>query len=303
MSKNIQIIDRATGEITVEKVYGKKALAFLYSDTFFSKIFLVLLSKLPFFSRFYGFLQKRKFSKKKILPFIRQYDVKAEEFEKKIEEYKSFNDFFIRKLKKKARHIAEGEDVAVLPADGRYMVFQNINLSDGFYVKGAKFDLYSFLQDKSLAAKYHKGSMVIARLCPTDYHRFHFPFDCFAAQPRRINGYLYSVNPLAVRKNINIFSENKRVITLLETDNFADVLYIEVGATNVGSICMSFIPNTRNKKGEEKGYFALGGSSIVLLFEENKIKFDKDLIINSEKRIETKANFGQSLGISQDGLI
>ena len=293
---NIQIIDRATNQKTCEKVYGGKALAFLYKDSIFSKILLILISKLPFFSLFYGFLQKRKLSKKKIKPFIKHYHVNAEEFEKKVDDFTSFNDFFIRRLKKDARPICKEKNVAVMPSDARYMVFQDINLSDGFYVKGQTFDLMSLLQDEKLAYKYKDGSMVIARLCPADYHRFHFPIDCVAHNSQLINGYLYSVNPIAIKKNIKIFSENKRMITFLESEKFGDVLYIEVGATNVGNIKQSFIPQKEYKKGDEKGYFEIGGSTVILLFEKNKIEFDADLIVNSQNKIETKSYIGRSLG-------
>lgn len=296
--KNIQIIDRKTGKETFEKVLGEKALAFLYKDFFLSKIFLFLICKNIFFSKFYGFLQRRKFSKKKIKPFLREYEINIDEIEKNIESFSSFNDFFIRKLKPEFRPISSGESIAVLPADARYMVFQDIHISDGFYVKGKVFDLKTFLQDDNLAKRYSSGSMVIARLCPTDYHRFHFPFDCFASNTRLINGYLYSVNPIAIRKNIDIFSQNKRMITPLYSEKFKEVLFIEIGATNVGTIHQTYSPENFYKKGDEKGYFSFGGSTIILLFEKNTICFAKDMILNSKNKIETKANFGEVLGVS-----
>lgn len=294
---NLEIIDRSSCQLIVEKVYGKKALDFFYGNSFFSKFFLSILIKFKFFSAFYGFLQKSRFSRKKISAFIQHYEVKVEELEKKPEEYHSFNDFFIRKLKAGCRQIDQRKNVAILPADARYMVFQDLSLTSGFYVKGEKFDLSSFLQNELLAKQYAHGSMVIARLCPVDYHRFHFPFECMASDSRLINGYLYSVNPIALRKNISVFSQNKRVITTLSSKFFGEVLFIEVGAANVGTINQTFIPQKNYKKGEEKGYFSFGGSSIVLLFEKNRILFDEDLLKNSEKKIETKALFGQSLGM------
>lgn len=294
----IQIIDRKTGKVSFEKVFGEKALAFLYKDFFLSKVFLFLICKNSFFSRFYGFLQSRNFSKKHIDHFIKEYNINTDEIEKNIKDFSSFNDFFIRKLKPDFRPIATGENISVLPADARYMVFQDINISDGFYVKGKIFDLKSFLQDENLARRYSSGSMVIARLSPTDYHRFHFPFDCFASAPKLINGYLYSVNPIAIRKNIDIFSQNKRMITRLYSEKFKEVLFIEIGATNVGSIHQTFQEETFYKKGDEKGYFSFGGSTIILLFEKNTIRFADDILKNSTNKIETKANFGELLGFS-----
>ena len=141
--------------------------------------------------------------------------------------------------------------------------------------------------------------MAIARLCPSDYHRFHFPCDGIPAKPRLINGLLYSVNPIALKKNVSILSENKRMITEIETDHFGTVLYIEIGATSVGSIRQTYTPDLKVKKGDEKGYFEFGGSCIALLFEKGRVTFDADLTANTQKGIETKANFGETLGTAQ----
>ena len=137
---------------------------------------------------------------------------------------------------------------------------------------------------------------MIARLCPTDYHRFHFSFNCIPDAPRLINGPLYSVNPIALKRNIQILSENKRVITVLNTKNFGSVLSVEVGATYVGSINQTFAPREHYAKGDEKGYFSFGGSTLVLLFEPGRIQFDQDLIDASKRKIEVRGLFGQSLG-------
>ncbi len=294
--QQITIIDRFTQEKEIEKIYGQSFLFFLYADNIFSKIVRAIFSKIPFFSRFYGNLQQSKRSKKKILPFIKKYNVNTLEFYDKVESFNSFNDFFIRKLKPDVRPLSSNPQIAVLPVDGRYMVFQNIQTVDGFYVKGEKFSLEEFLQDKILAEKYREGSMMIGRLAPVDYHRFHFPVDCIPQKPKLINGYLYSVNPIALKTNINIFSQNKRMLTVLDTKNFGEILYIEVGASNVGTIIQTFFAETEYKKGDEKGYFSFGGSSVVLLFEKDKIRFDEDLIKNSENKIETKTTYGGSLG-------
>lgn len=291
----IRCVDRATGLIFEEKVYGHRPLSLLYGDGTVSKILyytmLPLLARLPFFSQFYGFLQHRPSSRKKIQPFIETYGIDASEFE--TSEFHSFNDFFIRKLKPSARPIDSRPKVATLPADGRYLAFP---FFDRFFVKGQEFSLAEFLQNSAYARAYEQGSMLIARLCPTDYHRFHFPCDGFAEPPRLINGPLYSVNPIALKKRIAILSENKRVVTEIDTPHFGTILYVEVGATAVGTIRQTFTPNSQVQKGEEKGYFEFGGSCLVLLFEKNKIVFDADLVANTRKGFETYAKFGQSMG-------
>lgn len=295
----VQYIDRATGRIEIEKIYGHKALSLLYGDSFASQIFsfllLPLFSRIPWVSKFYGWLQKRRSSAKRIAPFIQAYGVDTSEFEEA--QFASFNDFFIRKLKKSARLIDSDPKRAVLPADGRYLVFPDLPNVKRFYMKEQPFDLATFLQNEAYSRRFAEGSMVIARLCPTDYHRFHFPVDGTPGIATAIPGPLFSVNPVALRKRLSILWENKRMITEIETERFGTVLYVEIGATCVGTICQTYTPDQRVRKGDEKGYFSFGGSCLALLFERGRIQFDADFVANSEKGLETKANMGQSLGL------
>lgn len=291
-------IDRKTKKREVEEIYGRWALSLLYGSTFasrvFSFLFLPLIAHVPLFSKFYGRLQKRKKSAEKIAPFIKTYKIDASEFQEK--SFASFNDFFIRKLKPNVRPITDDVKRAALPADGRYLVFPDLRNVETFYVKGQQFNLEAFLQSPSYARRYSDGAMMIARLCPTDYHRFHFPTDGTPLQAVPIQGPLFSVNPIALTKRLSILWENKRMLTEIETPNFGTLLYVEVGATCVGSIRQTYRPNHPVKKGDEKGYFEFGGSCLVLLFERGRIEFDEDLAQNSKKGLETKAHFGDSLG-------
>ncbi len=290
----IAYIDRKTGQRRIEKVYGHKSLCLLYGDGFFRRLFsaflLPLLAHLPFFSRFYGYLQKRPSSAKKIAPFIKAYEIDESEFTET--QFRSFNDFFIRKLKAERRAVAADPTILAMPADGRYLVYPHF---DHFVIKGRPFSLATFLDAPALARRYAEGSLVIIRLCPTDYHRFHFPCDGTPSRARLINGPLYSVNPMALKKRWTIFSENKRMITEIETKRFGTFLYIEIGATSVGSIHQTYAPDQPVRKGDEKGYFEFGGSCIALLFEKGAIAFDDDLIANTQQGLETRANFGESL--------
>jgi phosphatidylserine decarboxylase len=298
----IRIINRETQEVEVEQVYGEKVIRFLYGQDFCSRVFgsplLLLLSRIAFFSYLYGLWQKMPWTAKKIMPFIQKFHVDPTEFALPVEEFTSFNDFFIRKLKKEARPLAQGEDRAIIPADGRYLCYQNIEKIDGFVVKGKKFSLEELLQSEVLAASYRQGTMVMARLCPTDYHRYHFPCDGVAGNTHRIPGALFSVNPLAVKQNVQIFTENKRTLCLLETAQFGKVAYIEVGATFVGSINQTYRAHSPVKKGDEKGFFSFGGSSLILLFEPDRLILDEDLAAAGMQQVETKCLMGQSLGIS-----
>ncbi len=297
----ITYYDRQTQKEVREKVYGLFFLKLLYGKNLLyralSFVFLPLFSKVPLLSHLYGAFQKSRLSRSKVKPFIKAFDVDASEFLEPVESYRSFNDFFIRRLKPQVRPIVPGEEHAVLPADARYLVFPRIDTADGFWVKGKKFSLEALLQDRKLAGRYEAGAMVIARLCPVDYHRFHFPLACVPGAARLINGPLYSVNPMALRRNIEILSENKRMVTELQTKHFGRVLFIEVGATYVGSIHQTYTPHVAHAKGEEKGYFSFGGSCLILLFEPETIVFDRDLIEVSSRKREVRALLGQSLGV------
>lgn len=295
----IHYIDRQTRTEKAELVYRRALIEAFYGKRWWSKLLSFLLyplANIAFFSRLYGARQKSKRSQKKIAPFIEAFHIDTSEFLEPPSSFQSFNDFFIRKLKPSARPIASGNDVAVLPADGRYLVYENIHAEDGFLVKGHKFSLEELVHNATLAHKYTQGSMVIARLAPVDYHRFHFPVNCKPEAPKEIKGPLFSVNPLALKDNIHILSRNKRVITECHTKNFGTILYIEVGATFVGTVHQSFVPGEFYAKGDEKGYFSFGGSSLILLFEPFRIQFDQDLLDASRRKIETLSHFGQSLG-------
>jgi len=237
-------------------------------------------------------------TKAKIKPFLNEYHVNSSEFLKSVEQFASFNDFFIRKLKPEVRPLAPSS--AIIPADGRYWFYPDVSTANDFIVKGKKFDLAKLLRSDALAEQYRKGSMVMARLCPSDYHRFHFPCDGTASESTLINGCLYSVNPYAIKQNIDIFTENKRTLCRFQTEKFGQVLYLDIGATNVGSIHQTYQLNQFQQKGAEKGYFSFGGSALILLFEPNRILFDHDLVEATQKGFEIRCLFGQSLGTCPD---
>ena len=296
----IYFIDRVTKKVCREDIYGRWALSLLYGNSFlarlFSFFFLPLIARLPICSRLYGNQQKKVLSKRKIAPFIKAYHINPSEFVDPIESFQSFNDFFIRKLKAKSRPIDPRRDVAIMPSDGRYLVIPKLSSAEHFYVKGQRFNLDSFLRDSFLAERFRNGAMLIARLNPTDYHRFHFPVDGIARPYRTLPGPLFSVTPIALARRFSILWENKRMITEIDSKQFGSVLMVEIGATCVGTIHQTYVPDQKISKGEEKGYFSFGGSCIVLLFEKGRIVFDEDLILNSASGLETKGLFGTSLG-------
>lgn len=305
----IVYVDRSTGQEKCEKVYGKKALQFLYGDEFLSRLIgaplLHLSARIPFFSALYGWWQKRGWSRKKIAPFIKNFEVDATEFLDPPETYLSFNDFFIRKLKPEARPIAAGDNAAIIPADGRYLFYPDLTNADGFRIKGEKFSLHTLLEDENLSREYEHGTLIIGRLCPSDYHRFHFPCDCVPTETRTINGWLFSVNPWALKKalarDVDVFTQNKRSVCILHSEAFGKVLYLEIGATAVGTIHETYSPYLPQRKGSEKGYFSFGASALVLLFPPGSLQLAEDLL-QYPRHQEILCKMGQILGYRKNRI-
>ena len=295
--KKIEYIERKTGEIKVEKVPGEKYLKFLYYNPL-GELPLNLVVKKKFLTEYYGKKMDKPESVKKIPSFIEQADINIAEAKKRVEEFKSFNDFFYRELKEGARTVDYRENVLASPADGKILAFENLDIEKEFYIKGDKFTLEEFFADKKLANKYKNGVFMIIRLAPIDYHRFHFPADGEISESKLIDGVYYSVSTYAIKKNFRILCENKREYSILKTKKFGDIAMFEVGATMVGGIKQSYKSNSYVKKGEEKGYFYFGGSTCVLVFERGKVKIDEDLLENTKKGIETKVYMGEKIGIS-----
>ncbi|WP_438479777.1 archaetidylserine decarboxylase [Oleiharenicola lentus] len=294
-SEPIRYFNRAKQVVETEQVYGEKWLRWTYENAV-GQFSLWALVKRAWVSRYYGWKMSNSASMRKVLPFVIDYNLNEDEFAKKPISFKNFNEFFFRALKPGARPIAPGERVAALPADGRHLAFQDVEAADSFYAKGQTFSLEKFLGSEALAKEFAGGSLLISRLCPVDYHRFHFPVAGIAGEPRLINGALFSVSPIALRRNLGYLWENKRMVTIVESPVFGKVAVCEIGATMVGTIFQSFIPGRAVAKGEEKGFFKFGGSCVVTIFEKGRIKLDADLVSQSANGLEVYAKMGERLG-------
>ena len=291
----IRYFNRRTGQIETEEVYGEGFLRWTYGSPL-GRLALHALAKRSLFSRWYGWRMNRAASRKKIRPFIETFAVDTDEFAAAPESFRNFNEFFFRQLKPEARPICSDPSAAVFPADGRHLGFLDVSRMEGIFVKGQVFDLAALLQSAELAARFREGSMILSRLCPVDYHRFHFPVAGVPEKPVLINGPLYSVNPVALRRNIHIFSENKRALCRIESPKFGTVLMLEIGATCVGSFAYTFAPGVAMAKGAEKGFFKFGGSSTITLFEKGRLRLDDDLVENSRQGRELYARMGEQMG-------
>lgn len=294
MPEPIQFFNRYTHEIETEVIYGERWLRRAYENPL-GRAATALLIKRAVFSKWYGWRMSRPESRARVLPFIEKYRISRDEMAGQPEFFPTFNAFFARKLKREARPIAADKNAVVFPADGRHFVIPDLAVNDGIFVKGVRFDLAALLRDDALAQKFAKGSMLISRLCPVDYHRFHFPCAGEAGAARLINGPLYSVSPIALRQRPTLLWENKRSITKLQSETLGEVLLLEVGATCVGSIHQTYHAGDSVAKGGEKGYFTFGGSCCITVFGPGRVKFANILLEHSAQRREVYARMGDEM--------
>lgn len=294
-TQEILFFDRGSGTLRTESIYGEGPLRWAY-ETAVGRLCLENVVKRPWFSSLYGRWADSARSRKEITAFLGRFDVETAEFLDPVDSYRSFNEFFHRRLKPGARPVAEGDDVVVFPADGRHLLVPDLAADSFIFAKGRRFPLAEFLGDADLAAEFAGGSAVFSRLCPTDYHRFHFPLGGCCGESRLIPGPLYSVSPIALARSLRYLVENKRRLTRIRHPRIGSYLFIEVGATNVGSIVETCRGNTEVGKGDEKGYFRFGGSMVVTFFPAGAFTADADLATQSAAGRELYAKVGESMG-------
>jgi len=184
----------------------------------------------------------------------------------------------------------------ISPVDGRLLVYRDIAADRPFRIKSAEFDLRRLLADDNLTRRYQGGSVVILRLYLADYHHFHFPDSGVPGEPRIVPGRYFAVSPYSRQWAVPFYGENRRTITLLDSDGFGRVALIEIGAFTVGSIQQAFVPNIRVSRGDAKGYFELGASVVVLVLEPGVVQLDGDLCRNTDAGIETFVRLGERIG-------
>lgn len=278
-----------------EQVPGARLMRFLY----FPAIYPVagrIFYKLHLPSEFLGRMAKTGISRHRINNFIKKYDINMEECVEVPENFSCFNDFFIRRLRPECRPWERDPRLLAAPADCRALLFPEITREFRFSVKGMHFSLPGLLGgDDDYCRRLDGGSMLICRLAPVDCHRFYFPADGSVLDQRDIPGALDSVHPFALSRTSGILAGNSRCVSLLALTEFGITGMIEVGAFAVGSIVQSQT-KAHFSKMEEKGWFDLGGSTILLIFERGRVEWDSDLRENYKKGLETKLCFGERLG-------
>ena len=272
------------------------SVRFLYGTSFGRAILeLCLALKVPAilgaflrspFSHFYikKFIAKNKIDMTDFLDY-------AEAGQGGKKKFRTFNDFFTRKKPASSLSFDSAVENLISPCDSLLSVFK-INSDSVFRVKEFDYSLRDFFETDEFNEKFVGGDCLIFRLCATDYHRFCFIDSGSQGENHFIEGKLYSVQPVAC-ENFRVYTKNRRSWAILKTENFGDVAQIEVGAFSVGGI-VNHVQNGAFKKGDEKGFFDLHGSTIVLLFEKNKIRLDENVKPKDGEEIRVK--YGQKIG-------
>jgi len=276
----MEYIDRQTGERVVESVMGDGALKFAY-ETLLGRTLWPVLFGSRILSALMGWYYDSPRSKKAISGLAAIPGCRYAEAEKPLEDYESFNAFFTRRLREGARPVGEG---IVSPADGRLRLYLGADADTPFPLKGATKSLREIFDTEAPTGKY---DIAVIRLAPVDYHRFHFPCDCETiGGVRVIQGKYHSVNPIALLKYPDVYADNERQIQKCRAA-FGDFYLVDVGAFGVGTIVQTF-SGVQHVKGEEKGYFKFGGSTVILVFPAGKVVFDEDLVRHSATGLETR---------------
>lgn len=289
--------DRASGELRREVVHAEAFLDWLYNARA-GRAVEWLLARSPLPSRLYGWLQGRRASRRRIRPFVARMGIDMSECPRPVDSFASFAEFFTRRIDLARRPLAADERACLCPVDGKVLVRERLAPFAPIAVKRATLTLSSLLDDAALARSYEGGSLAVCRLGLADYHHVHFPDAGTPGRPVRVRGRYHAGGPYARGRLVPVFAENVRVRTPFDSDRFGRVQIVEVGALTVGSVRQAFEPGVRVARGAHKGWFEIGGSTVVLVFPPGAIAFDADLVSWSARGVETAVRVGEALGLA-----
>ncbi len=266
-----------------------KTLSFLYENALGRLLTKLLVRR--FVSNIGRWYMESRFSKRRIGKLIKHHNIDMNEYESR--EYESFNDFFVRRLAPGARNVDMAPESVISPADSKLTVY-DISEDSVYRIKGCDYSITTLLGgDHELAREYFGGKCFIYRLTVDNYHRYGYIDNGKEVSYKFIPGILHTVNPIATAR-IDVYGKNCRELTILETENFGRVAYIEVGAMMVGRI------NNHHQqsfnRGDEKGFFSFGGSTIIVLYKKDTVRVDDDIAENSMTETETVVRFGERVG-------
>lgn len=284
------MIKTRTGQNIASNEKQNKLLKKLYGSVT-GRVLLKTLTA-PALSRIAGRFMDSPASKVLIKPFIKKSGIDTSQYV--MSGFRSYNDFFTRRIKKGKRPVDTAPEHLISPCDSKLTVYK-ISSRSIFRIKGSRYRVSDLLCNDFLAKRYCGGYCCIFRLEVDDYHRYCYIDSGVKSGNTFIPGELHTVNPVALER-YNIYKRNCREYTVLHTDNFGDVVQVEVGAMLVGRI-VNLHDEGAFRRGEEKGRFEFGGSTVVLLFEKDSIIPDRDILVNSSDGIETVVKYGEKIGI------
>jgi len=261
---------------------------FLYNNIF-GRLMLKIFTS-AFFSNLAALYLKSRLSKHKIKKYIKKFNIDMNEYEEA--KYRSFNDFFIRRIKVESRPFDMNPESLIAVADSKLSVYK-INEDSIFNIKDITYSVSDLIKDEELAKEYLNGLCLIFRLSVENYHRYSYLDNGYLGKTEKIKGVLHTVQSIATDRR-KVFAENSREYAVLHTENFKEVIHIEVGAMIVGKIKNSLKQDF--KKGEEKGYFEFGGSTVVLLLKSDVADINSDILESSVNNIETVVKLGEKIG-------
>ncbi len=264
-------------------------LKFLY-HTVPGRLILKLITA-PVISKIGGFYMDSRISKIHIRSFIRKNKIDMCQYEKK--EYKSFNEFFTRKILPEKRPVDMREESLISPCDGRLSAYR-ISENSQFYIKKSCYQIKDLIPNSDKAPDYNGGICLVFRLCVDDYHRYGNIDDGIIVENKYIRGKLHTVRPIALNR-YPVFVQNSREYSIIKTKNFGTVAQIEIGALMIGRI-KNHQKSGHIIKGEEKGMFLYAGSTIVLLLEKDKADISETYFENTDANIEIKVKYGSRIG-------
>ena len=266
-----------------------KFLHFLYTTKTGRHLLKVMTSET--LTRIIEIYMNTRISTLKIDGFIKKNGIRISDYEKKF--YKNYNEFFTRKIKKDRRPINTEKNALISPSDGKVTIYP---VSDRLVVniKNIDYSVKSLLLDRELAEEYEGGWLYVIRLTVDNYHRYCYPDSGYQYENYFIPGIFHTVNPVAL-ENTSVFAQNSRAYTIIDTDNFGRVIQMEVGAMGVGRI-VNHREETFVRKGQEKGYFEFGGSTICLFVKGDRVKPDEDIVKNTADGFETLVKMGEKIG-------
>jgi len=301
-SANIIVQNRMTGQLEEEKmqVYVRLGIRLLYKGATSRMEGGRARRLLKSLSIKQGVKYDAPESALDIPTFIDFHGLNVDEILDPLDSFKTFNEFFYRKLKPSARPIEQPNNPyrLISAADCRLMTFATVDDATRLWIKGREFTVARLLGEayKDQAERYVGGALAIFRLAPQDYHRFHSPVEGRIGAMTFISGEYYTVNPQAIRSSLDVYGENVRKIVPIDSPQFGRVMAVCVGAMMVGSIKTTVQEGDYVLRWQEFGFFAFGGSTIVVLFEKDRVEWDEDLLINGRASLETLVRVGMGIG-------